>query len=151
MSLAHGCCRSDSDDRRCASKKDAALNPHCAIVTTADRIRKPEHDNPHDAIAFSQISILLEKPWPSRPPFRHGKRPNVTRPAQTRTSVAMKEGSIKPASDWRRWTERLPIARDRPMLGSLAMIAIVALAWAARTIADPLLPPGFPTSLSSRR
>jgi two-component sensor histidine kinase len=56
----------------------------------------------------------------------------------------MKEGSIKPASDWRRWTERLPIARDRPMLGSLAMIAIVALAWAARTIADPLLPPGFP-------
>lgn len=57
---------------------------------------------------------------------------------------AMKEKSIKPTSKWRRWTERLPVARDRPIMGSLATITIVALAWVARLIADPLLPPGFP-------
>lgn len=56
----------------------------------------------------------------------------------------MREGSIKPAFNLRRWTERLPVARDRPILGLLATIAIVAVAWAARTMADPLLPPGFP-------
>lgn len=57
---------------------------------------------------------------------------------------AMKERSIKPTSDWRHWTEQLPVARNRPIMGSLATIAIVALAWAARMIADPWLPPGFP-------
>jgi len=56
----------------------------------------------------------------------------------------VKEGSIKPAPEWRRWTERLPIARDRPVLGLLTMLGIVAIAWGLRTVADPLLPPGFP-------
>jgi two-component sensor histidine kinase len=44
----------------------------------------------------------------------------------------------------RRWIERLPVARDRPYLGIAAMLAIVAAAWLLRTIADPLLPSGFP-------
>lgn len=57
---------------------------------------------------------------------------------------AMKERSIKPTSNWRRWTEQLPVARNRPIMGSLATVTIVALAWVVRTIADPLLPPGFP-------
>lgn len=43
-----------------------------------------------------------------------------------------------------RWIERLPVARDRPVLGSLAMLAIVAAACLLRSAADPLLPPGFP-------
>jgi two-component sensor histidine kinase len=42
------------------------------------------------------------------------------------------------------WIERLPIAWDRPVVGSVATLAIVAVAWLVRTIADPLLPPGFP-------
>lgn len=40
--------------------------------------------------------------------------------------------------------ERLPIARGRPVFGVTATLAIVALAWLARVIADPHLPPGFP-------
>ncbi|WP_245739183.1 sensor histidine kinase [Sphingomonas rubra] len=68
----------------------------------------------------------------------------MTKSVQARNGIGMEGGSIAIASDRRRWTERLPIARDRPLLGSLTTIAIVALAWAARTIADPLLPPGFP-------
>lgn len=44
----------------------------------------------------------------------------------------------------RRWIDRLPVARDRPYLGIAAMLAIVAAAWLLRTIADPLLPSGFP-------
>lgn len=40
--------------------------------------------------------------------------------------------------------ETLPIARGRPVLGLAATIALVALAWFARVIAEPLLPPGFP-------
>jgi two-component sensor histidine kinase len=36
------------------------------------------------------------------------------------------------------------MARDRPLVGLAATIAIVALAWVVRTIASPSLPPGFP-------
>jgi len=43
-----------------------------------------------------------------------------------------------------RWIEQLPVARDRPFLGSTTMLAMVAAAWLLRDIADPLLPPGFP-------
>jgi len=43
-----------------------------------------------------------------------------------------------------RWIERLPIGRDRPIVGMVATLAIVAAAWLLRTFADPLLPPGFP-------
>ncbi|TXC72882.1 DUF4118 domain-containing protein [Sphingomonas ginsenosidivorax] len=43
-----------------------------------------------------------------------------------------------------RWIERLPIARERPVIGMVATLAIVAAAWLLRTVADPLLPPGFP-------
>jgi two-component sensor histidine kinase len=43
-----------------------------------------------------------------------------------------------------RWIERLPVARDRPVLGSIAMLVIVVAAWLLREAADPLLPPGFP-------
>jgi len=44
----------------------------------------------------------------------------------------------------RRWIEQLPVARDRPYLGVIAMLAIVGAAWVLRTMADPLLPSGFP-------
>lgn len=44
----------------------------------------------------------------------------------------------------KRWIERLPWARDRPVLGSIATLAIIGAAWLLRTAADPLLPPGFP-------
>ena len=43
-----------------------------------------------------------------------------------------------------RWIERLPLARGRHILGTVAMFAIVAMAWALRIVADPSLPPGFP-------
>jgi two-component sensor histidine kinase len=43
-----------------------------------------------------------------------------------------------------RWIERLPVARDRPVLGSIAMLGIVVAAWLLREAADPVLPPGFP-------
>jgi two-component sensor histidine kinase len=43
-----------------------------------------------------------------------------------------------------RWIERLPIARDRPIFGAVATLAIVATAWLLRMVADPLLPSGFP-------
>jgi len=43
-----------------------------------------------------------------------------------------------------RWIEQLPVARDRPILGSVTMLAMVAAAWLLRHVADPLLPPGFP-------
>lgn len=78
-------------------------------------------------------------------PFRAVQRQSgVTGSMHIPITTPMKEGSAKAASDWRRWTEQLPVARDRPVLGSLATLAIVALAWAARYLADPLLPPGFP-------
>jgi two-component sensor histidine kinase len=56
---------------------------------------------------------------------------------------------IDPAADMAspnhvRWIEQLPVARQRPVLGSTTMLAIVAVAWLLRDIADPLLPPGFP-------
>lgn len=43
-----------------------------------------------------------------------------------------------------RWIEHLPVARDRPVLGSVIMLAMVAAASLLRGVADPLLPPGFP-------
>lgn len=43
-----------------------------------------------------------------------------------------------------RWLELFPIARDRPLLGVTATLAIVAAAWQLRIVADPLLPDGFP-------
>ena len=43
-----------------------------------------------------------------------------------------------------RWIEQLPVARNRPVVGSIATLGIVMGAWLLRTIADPLLPPGFP-------
>lgn len=57
----------------------------------------------------------------------------------------MIEAPIQPAPRERtRWIEQLPVARDRPVLGTLATLLIVAAAWAARAAVDPLLPPGFP-------
>lgn len=44
----------------------------------------------------------------------------------------------------KRWIEQLPVARDRPILGSAATIALVAAALLLRFVADPLLPSGFP-------
>jgi len=43
-----------------------------------------------------------------------------------------------------RWIERLPIAGERSVVGIVATIAIAGAAWLLRTVADPLLPPGFP-------
>lgn len=43
-----------------------------------------------------------------------------------------------------RWLERLPIARDRPVLAFAAMLMLVAVALALRFAADPGLPQGFP-------
>lgn len=43
-----------------------------------------------------------------------------------------------------RWIEQLPVARDRPVLGVAATIAIIAAALLLRFVADPLLPSGFP-------
>ena len=43
-----------------------------------------------------------------------------------------------------RLIQRLPIARDRPIFGAVATLAICAVAWLLRTVADPLLPTGFP-------
>jgi two-component sensor histidine kinase len=44
----------------------------------------------------------------------------------------------------KRWIEQLPLARDRPVLGAVATIAVVAAAWLLRMTTDPLLPSGFP-------
>ncbi|WP_239987539.1 sensor histidine kinase [Sphingosinithalassobacter portus] len=52
-------------------------------------------------------------------------------------------GQNKPTAPGR-WLERLPIARDRPALAVVAMLAICAVALAARFLADPWLPSGFP-------
>lgn len=43
-----------------------------------------------------------------------------------------------------RWIEQLPVARDRPVLGTVATLAIIAVAWLVRVVADPVLPSGFP-------
>lgn len=42
------------------------------------------------------------------------------------------------------WLERLPIARDLPLLRFLMTLAICAVALAVRFVADPWLSPGFP-------
>lgn len=42
------------------------------------------------------------------------------------------------------WLEQLPIARDRPVTGTLVTLGIVVFAWAVRIAVDPLLPSGFP-------
>ncbi|MEI6487048.1 MAG: HWE histidine kinase domain-containing protein [Sphingomonadales bacterium] len=42
------------------------------------------------------------------------------------------------------WLERLPVARDRTLARLAATIGLALLAWAVRTLADPLLPSGFP-------
>jgi two-component sensor histidine kinase len=58
----------------------------------------------------------------------------------------MNETATEPdtANQPMRWIERLPIARGRPAMGSVATLTIVAVAWLLRMVADPLLPPGFP-------
>jgi len=43
-----------------------------------------------------------------------------------------------------RWRERLPIARERPLLAVAAMLGVVIVALALRFVADPGLPSGFP-------
>lgn len=48
------------------------------------------------------------------------------------------------ASRLSRWVEDLPARRPAPALGLAATLAIVGLAWGARVIVDPALPPGFP-------
>lgn len=44
----------------------------------------------------------------------------------------------------KRWIEQLPVARNRPVIGSAVTIAIIAAALLLRFVADPLLPSGFP-------
>jgi PAS domain S-box-containing protein len=44
----------------------------------------------------------------------------------------------------KRWIERLPFAREHPVLGSIATFGIIAVAWLLRMLTDPLLPSGFP-------
>ncbi|WP_235425450.1 sensor histidine kinase [Croceibacterium mercuriale] len=44
----------------------------------------------------------------------------------------------------KRWIEQLPVARDRPLLGAAATLALVGAAFLLRLVADPLLPSGFP-------
>lgn len=66
----------------------------------------------------------------------------MTAACEDRTDAPMTEPS---ASKRRvRWIERLPVARDRPLLGAIVTLAIVAGALALRAVTDPLLPPGFP-------
>lgn len=43
-----------------------------------------------------------------------------------------------------RWIERFPVYEDRPWLGVVATLLLVAVAFVAREVADPWLPPGFP-------
>lgn len=43
-----------------------------------------------------------------------------------------------------RWIERLPVARDRPLLASCATLTIVAAALVLRMATDSVLPSGFP-------
>jgi two-component sensor histidine kinase len=66
----------------------------------------------------------------------------MTAGVKDRTSSVMNE----PADLKRRtrWIEQLPVARDRPLLGTVVMLGIVAGALALRMVTDALLPPGFP-------
>ena len=43
-----------------------------------------------------------------------------------------------------RWIERLPLASGSPLVRLVFTIAILAVAWLLRIIADPVLPSGFP-------
>lgn len=43
-----------------------------------------------------------------------------------------------------RWIDLFPIWERSPVLGLVGTLAIFALAWLLRIIADPVLPPGFP-------
>jgi len=44
----------------------------------------------------------------------------------------------------KRWIEQLPLALNRPVLGSAATLLIVAAAWLLRAVTETLLPSGFP-------
>lgn len=69
----------------------------------------------------------------------------MTGPAEDRNSPVVKQADTPSNTDRQtRWIEQLPIARGRPILGTVATAAIVALAWLVRTAVDPLLPSGFP-------
>jgi len=66
----------------------------------------------------------------------------MTAGVKDRTSSVMNEpADLKSRT---RWIEQLPVARDRPVLGTVVMLVIVAGALALRMVTDPLLPPGFP-------
>jgi K+-sensing histidine kinase KdpD len=66
----------------------------------------------------------------------------MTAGVKDRTSSVMNEPvDLKPRTHW---IEQLPVARDRPLLGTVVMLGIVAGALALRMVTDPLLPPGFP-------
>lgn len=101
----------------------------------------------------------LRKRAPRRPPGRptasvgalsrnnrHPKMLQVTTGTKDCIDPVMIQPVLQPAESRRplRWIERFPVAPDRPILSSAAMLAIVGLAWLLRAVADPLLPPGFP-------
>ncbi|WP_121120050.1 sensor histidine kinase [Croceibacterium ferulae] len=44
----------------------------------------------------------------------------------------------------KRWIEQLPVARNRPVLGAVITLCLVAAALLLRIVADPQLPSGFP-------
>nr|WP_235399081.1 histidine kinase dimerization/phosphoacceptor domain -containing protein [Sphingomonas sp. SRS2] len=48
------------------------------------------------------------------------------------------------ASPWAQLLERLPLGRDRPMLAYGCTLAICAVSFSVRMLAEPLLPAGFP-------
>lgn len=66
----------------------------------------------------------------------------MTAAIKDRNSIAMDESAALRRRI--RWIERLPVARNRPLLGTVVMLAIVAGALVLRIVTDPLLPPGFP-------
>jgi two-component sensor histidine kinase len=84
--------------------------------------------------------------YPLATPYNEHVPSDVTFISDRGIDSVMVETALAPqtAQHPRRWIERLPVARDRPYLGIIAMLAIVAAAWLLRTIADPLLPSGFP-------
>ena len=69
----------------------------------------------------------------------------LTHASERRSERAVIEStSAATASGGTRWIEQLPVARDRPILGSAATIVIIAAALLLRIVADPLLPTGYP-------
>ena len=66
----------------------------------------------------------------------------MTASAKDRTGIAMNEPTALKRRI--RWIEQLPVARDRPVLGTIVMLAIVMGALALRMVTAPLLPSGFP-------